>query len=77
MSFVDTATALAKRLLGTTNESALRRIWPMVQKVRELGPKLAAMDDADLRKLSAALRERVKGGAKPCLLYTSDAADDM
>ncbi len=65
MSFVDTATALAKRLLGTTNEAALRRIWPTVQKVREIGPKMAALDDSDLRKLSAALRERVKGGAKP------------
>jgi preprotein translocase subunit SecA len=64
MSLVDTVTVFAKRLLGTTNEAALRRIWPTVQKVREHGPRLAALDDAELRKLSAALRERVKGGAK-------------
>jgi len=64
MSLVDTVTVFAKRLLGTTNEASLRRVWPRVLKVRELGSRMAALDDADLRKLSAELRERVKSGAK-------------
>ena len=65
MTFVDTVTLIAKSLLGTTNEASLRRIWPTVQLVRAQEAKLAALDDVELRKLSAALRDRVKGGAKP------------
>jgi preprotein translocase subunit SecA len=65
MPFVDSVTSIARRLLGTTNEAAVRKILPTVKLVREAGPRIAALDDADLRKLAADLRERVKSGAKP------------
>jgi preprotein translocase subunit SecA len=64
MSIVDTVTIFARRLLGTTNEAHLRRIWPTVQKVRELDARMRALDDVELRALSAELRKRVADGAK-------------
>ena len=65
MALVDSVTTFARRLLGTTNEASLRKLWPQVQKVRELSPRMAALDDTALRRLAVDLRERVKNGAKP------------
>jgi preprotein translocase subunit SecA len=81
MSVIDTVTIFARRLLGTTNEAAIRRVWPTVQKVRALEARMQALDDAELRKLSLELRERVKTGAKPetvtveALAVAREAAD--
>jgi preprotein translocase subunit SecA len=63
MALLDSMTVLVKRVLGTTNEAMIRRLWPLVEQVRQLEPALQAEDDAALRKRSATLRERVKNAA--------------
>ncbi len=60
MGFVDTVTVIAKRVLGTTNDAELRKIWPTVHKVRALEPELQRLDDRVLRERSTALRKRVR-----------------
>ncbi|MDW8372037.1 MAG: preprotein translocase subunit SecA [Planctomycetota bacterium] len=64
MTFLDRVTLVARRLLGTTNEAALRRLWPIVQQVRARESEMRAADDKDLRQRSAALRERMRQGAR-------------
>ncbi len=63
MPLIETVTNVAKRLLGTTNEAVLRRVWPTVLEVAKLEPDMQLADDATLRARSKALRERVLGGA--------------
>ncbi len=63
MPLIETVTNVAKRLLGTTNESVLRRVWPTVLEVAKLEPDMQLADDVTLRARSAALREKILGGA--------------
>ena len=63
MPVLETITSVARRVLGTTNEAMLRRIWPQVHKVRALEPEMQKLGDVELRARSKALRERVAGGA--------------
>ena len=60
MPVLDAITSVARRVLGTTNESMLRRIWPLVHQVRAKEAELQTLDDKVLRERSAALRERVQ-----------------
>ncbi len=62
MPILDTVTSVARRLLGTTNESMLRRVWPLVHQVRAREAELQGLDDSVLRQRSQALRDAVKGG---------------
>jgi preprotein translocase subunit SecA len=63
MPLLDTITTVVKRVLGTSNDAVLRRLWPSVQQVTRLEPGLQALDDSALRERSAALRKRVLDGA--------------
>ncbi len=65
MPLLDSVTTIVKRVLGTTNEAMIRRLWPVVDQVRKLEPTLQAEDDVALRARSARLRERVVTGAEP------------
>src|SRR5665811_1478048 len=56
-------------------------LWSMTEHVPLLGPNLAAMRDLsavvdDAMRMSEPL-VRLAGQLNPCLLYTSDAADDL
>ena len=65
MSLVDTVTVLAKRLLGTTNEAALRRIWPTVGVVDDDGARFVPDDEiAPVVDAIVAARGDNPGGAR-------------
>jgi preprotein translocase subunit SecA len=63
MPFIETMTAVVKRVLGTNNEAMLRRLMPIVNQVTALEGELLGADDTALRSRSAALKERVIAGA--------------
>ncbi|MBA3710665.1 MAG: hypothetical protein H0W83_17810, partial [Planctomycetes bacterium] len=56
MPILDSVTTMVKRVLGTSNEAMIRRLWPLVEQVRRLEPEFQAADDATLRSRSASLR---------------------
>jgi preprotein translocase subunit SecA len=62
MPFIDTMTAVVKRVLGTNNETMLRRLMPTVALVGAFESELAQADDTALRARSAKLKERVLAG---------------
>src|SRR5579862_1001210 len=62
MPFIDTMTAVVKRVLGTNNETMLRRLMPTVMQVGALEAELAQADDTALRARSAKLKERILAG---------------
>ncbi len=62
MPFIDTMTAVVKRVLGTNNETMLRRLMPTVAQVGTFEAELAQADDTALRARSAKLKERVLSG---------------
>ena len=55
MSFVD-------KLLGSTSESQLRKIRPMLKKINALEPSMEAMEDKALRAKTEEFRERLNHG---------------
>jgi preprotein translocase subunit SecA len=63
MPILDSVTTMVKRVLGTSNEAVIRRLWPLVDQVRKLEGEMQASDDAALRQRGAKLRERVTTGA--------------
>ena len=63
MPLLDTMTAVVKRILGTSNDAVLRKMWPTVQQITKLEHGLQTEDDTALRARSAALRKRVVDGA--------------
>ena len=62
MPLLDTMTAVVRRVLGTTNDAVLRKLWPTVLLVTKLEPDLLVLDDTELRARSTKLRERVVAG---------------
>ena len=62
MAFIDSMTSVVRRVLGTTNEATIRRLWPLVKQVRALEPALQTEDEVQLRARSAKLSERVAKG---------------
>jgi preprotein translocase subunit SecA len=60
MTLLDTMTAVVKRVLGTSNEAILRRLWPAVQLVTKYEAELQTLDDVQLRARSAALIKKVR-----------------
>lgn len=60
MSFVESVTTIARRVLGTTNDAAIRPILPLVRQVTALESSLQGLSDAELRAKSEGLKERVR-----------------
>ncbi len=60
MAVVDTITSIARRILGTTNDAVLRKIWPLVHQVRALESQFQALDDVQLREWSKTLVDKVR-----------------
>ena len=82
MAVLDRVVTTVRQLLGTTNEAAVRRLWPQVRQARALEAGLQALDDADLRKKFADLRVRVRERGETleavlveALAITREAAD--
>jgi len=63
MPFIESMTAVVKRVLGTNNEAMLRRLMPIVSQVNAFESELQQADDTALRARSAQLKQRVLAGA--------------
>jgi preprotein translocase subunit SecA len=55
--------AILKKIVGTKNERELRRIGPRVGAINALEPAIRALADDEFPRRTAALKERVAGGA--------------
>ena len=51
-----------KKLFGTTNDSQIKKLRPIVDRINALEPKYQAMSDAQLRASLQELKVRVQGG---------------
>jgi preprotein translocase subunit SecA len=51
-----------KKIVGTKNERTLKKIEPFVREINALEPGLALKSDAELKQVSALLRERAMNG---------------
>ncbi len=54
---------LFKSIVGSKNDRELARLWPVVDQINALEPKLASLSDAGLAALTPAFRERLEQGA--------------
>jgi preprotein translocase subunit SecA len=58
MAFTD----IIKNLLRGSNEAAIRKIRPLVDKIEALEPKFQAMTDDEMHQLTESFRDRLKAG---------------
>jgi preprotein translocase subunit SecA len=56
-------TWVAKKVFGTSNERAVRRMKPLVSAINALEPKIQKLDDAELKAKTAEFREKLDNGA--------------
>ena len=56
-------TWVAKKVFGTSNDRALRRIQPLVARINDLEPSIKKLSDAELRAKTAEFREKLDNGA--------------
>jgi preprotein translocase subunit SecA len=56
-------TWIAKKVFGTSNERALRRIQPLVATINALEPELKALSDAELQAKTPYFKEKLDNGA--------------
>ncbi len=54
-----------KRIIGTQNERALRKLQPLVDSINNLEPEISKLSDADLRAKTDEFRRRVKKEEEP------------
>jgi preprotein translocase subunit SecA len=53
---------LLKKVVGSKNDRELNRLWPLIDQINALEPKMAALSDADLAGHTPAFRERLQAG---------------
>jgi preprotein translocase subunit SecA len=51
---------LLSKVIGTTNERELKRLWPIVGEVNVLEPQMQKLSDAELRAKTEEFRQRVR-----------------
>jgi len=51
---------IISKVIGTTNERELKRLWPMVARVNALEPEMQKLSDAGLRAKTDEFRQRVR-----------------
>ena len=51
-----------KRMLGTSNDRDVRQMYKIVDKINTLEDSLKALNDNDLKKQTAMLRDRLEDG---------------
>ena len=55
--------AILRKIFGTKHEREMKRMRPLVAAINDLEPKMAALDDAMLRRKTFEFRERLDKGA--------------
>lgn len=53
---------IAKKVFGSRNEREVKRLLPLVQKINDLEPKIAALRDSELQGLTSQFKERISRG---------------
>ena len=56
-------TWVAKKLFGTSNERAVRRMRPIVNAINELESKMQKLSDAELQAKTAEFKQKLDNGA--------------
>jgi preprotein translocase subunit SecA len=51
---------LLSKVIGTTNERELKRLWPIIGKVNVLEPEMQKLSDAELRAKTEEFRQRIR-----------------
>ena len=54
--------ALLKKIVGSKNDRELKRLWPIVNKISEMEPQVAALSDDELRGRTDLFRARYQQG---------------
>ena len=53
---------LLKKVVGSKNERDLNKLWPEVDEINALEPRMSALTDAELASLTPAFRDRLQNG---------------
>jgi preprotein translocase subunit SecA len=53
---------ILRKIFGTRNERLIKKLWPIVRKTNEFGPKMSSLSDKELREMTDKFRERIKAG---------------
>jgi len=53
---------LLKKMVGSKNDRELNHLWPLVDQINSLEPKMTALSDADLAGCTPAFRKRLEAG---------------
>ncbi|MBI4823270.1 MAG: preprotein translocase subunit SecA [Nitrospirae bacterium] len=53
---------LLRKIFGTKNEREIKRLWPLVEEITSLEPKIASLSDAELRAKTDEFRKRLDEG---------------
>jgi len=56
-------TWVAKKVFGTSNERALRRVQPLIVRINDLEPAMKKLSDVELRAKTAEFRQKLDNGA--------------
>ena len=51
-----------RKIVGTKNDRELKKAWPKVARINELEPRFRALNDGDLPKETARLKQEVANG---------------
>src|SRR3954466_7084467 len=54
---------ILKKIFGTKHEREMKRLRPLVAAINDFEPKMAALDDAMLRRKTFEFREKLEQGA--------------
>src|SRR3972149_3513338 len=54
--------ALLKKIFGTKNEREMKRLWPTVDRINALEPRISSLSDEQLKAKTPELRGRLEGG---------------
>src|SRR5919204_4999168 len=53
---------LFKKIVGDSNDRAIKQIMPLVEEINELEPEFKALSDAQLGEKTAQFKQRLEGG---------------
>ncbi|MCL4476961.1 MAG: preprotein translocase subunit SecA [Nitrospirae bacterium] len=53
---------MLKKIFGTKNEREMKRLWPMVDRINALEPRISSLSDEQLKAKTPEFRSRLEGG---------------
>ena len=53
---------IIRKIFGTMNDRELKRLWPIVEEINDLEPKISAMSDDELKACTPKFKERLAKG---------------